>query len=301
MQAYDLTGTAASILAQPAASESLRRHDIATDAALCFAMFAVCDALAYLCLRYALPKHVEPSTATKLRGCIVSCVHDVVSVPFVLILQQSILMAADGPSGVLGIGPLAHVPMWQIDVAGAVFGGFIVWDICHHLMSWEAYAPMADLMAHHGAFLAMIYLNKDTLWLNYAFPILYTGEWSTFFLNIRIMYRLLGKEEMVWSALFALAFFVFRILLLGLLVTHLISQAPFLSQLLSTPLLLSYLGLLPAMYLLNCFWFYKIVCGIARVLNGQSDGSSDGMSTSSTADDTDGASAHDGGRRKKRQ
>ena len=67
MQAYDLTGTAASILAQPAASESLRRHDIATDAALCFAMFAVCDALAYLCV--AAMRHVEATQPPEQPAC----------------------------------------------------------------------------------------------------------------------------------------------------------------------------------------------------------------------------------------
>ena len=49
-------------------------------------------------------------------------------------------------------------------------------------------------------------------------------------------------------------------------------------MLLSPALLISYLGLLPAVYGLNVFWFSKICGGIARVLSGQTDGSSDGYS-----------------------
>ena len=89
------------------------------------------------------------------------------------------------------------------------------------------------------------------LWCNYAFPILLMGEWSTLLLNIRVIYRLLGRTEMLVSASFAITFFLTRIVFFGLLVLQLYSQFFQLKKLLSTPLLISYLGLLPAVYGLN--------------------------------------------------
>ena len=94
------------------------------------------------------------------------------------------------------------------------------------------------------------------------------AEWSTLFLNVRIIYRQLGKTETAISGLFALTFFVTRIVAFGGLLLHLLSQLAELKQLLSLPLQVSYFGLLPAMYCLNLFWFYKICQGVARVLSG---------------------------------
>merc|ERR1719240_1018787 len=123
-------------------------------------------------------------------------------------------------------------------------------------------------MMHHAGYLAMLVLNKDTLWVNWAFPVLYCGEWSTIFLNARGACRLLDRPDLVWSALFALSFFFTRVVVLGFLVAHLFSQAALLYQLLSAPLLVSYLGLVPAMYALNLFWFKKIAASVHTVLSG---------------------------------
>ena len=47
------------------------------------------------------------------------------------------------------------------------------------------------------------------------------GEWSTLLLNIRVIYRLLGRTEMLVSASFAITFFLTRIVFFGLLVLQL--------------------------------------------------------------------------------
>ena len=105
---------------------------------------------------------------------------------------------------------------------------------------------------------------------NYAFPILYLGEISTFFLSLRITYRMLDVPELYASSLFASTFFLTRIVTFGLLVVQLFSHAGDLTLLLSTPLLVSYLILLPALYCLNCYWFYKIFQSVLRVFQGGS-------------------------------
>ncbi len=53
------------------------------------------------------------------------------------------------------------------------------------------------------------------------------------------------------------------------------------ASLLPPAALLSYFGLLPAVYALNWFWFVKICQGIAKVLRGKADGSADGYSRDS--------------------
>ena len=67
----------------------------------------------------------------------------------------------------------------------------------------------------------MMLLNGDERSFNYAFPFIYLGELSTLFLNIRTMYKALGREELWVSLCFAISFFVTRILLFGGLLVHL--------------------------------------------------------------------------------
>ena len=50
------------------------------------------------------------------------------------------------------------------------------------------------------------------------------GEASTLLLNLRVMYKLLGVQEVLYSALFALLFFVTRVLVFGLLLVQLFSH-----------------------------------------------------------------------------
>ena len=88
-------------------------------------------------------------------------------------------------------------------------------------------------LLHHGVLFVMLWLNHDTLWFNYAFPVMYAGELSTFFLNVRLMYRALGVTELWASVAFAAAFFS---ALFGLLVAHLVLNADALRALLNPPL-----------------------------------------------------------------
>ena len=121
-------------------------------------------------------------------------------------------------------------------------------------------------LLHHGVLFVMLWLNHDTLWFNYAFPVMYAGELSTFFLNVRLMYRALGVTELWASVAFAAAFFTTRVLLFGALVAHLALNAAALRTLLGPPLRVSYLGLLPLLYGLNLFWWYQICKGIQKIM-----------------------------------
>ena len=267
---FDVVADAARCLRdQPNATEDrpIKLHLITS----IFLGFFLLETVLWMLLPRVLPQATPREARVKIREALISSVHDVVSVPFVFHLMHSTSLACDAvpsPKGFLGFGPLAHTPMRYVDLAGSVLVGFLLWNSAHYIWHHKVYASSGFVsnLVHHAAFITMVALNADTLWCNWAFGPLYMGEWSTFFLNVRLIYRLLDCEEMLVSALFALLFFLTRVVVFGLLAIQLVTQAPDLIRLLHAPQQISYLILLPAMYGLNLFWFYKIVLGIARVL-----------------------------------
>ena len=80
---------------------------------------------------------------------------------------------------------------------------------------------------------------------------------------------MLDVPESVASWGFALTFFVTRIIVFGLLVAQLFSQAFQLMALLSPMLQLSYLVLVPALYGLNWYWWLKIYRNAMKVMSGE--------------------------------
>ena len=88
------------------------------------------------------------------------------------------------------------------------------------------------------------------------------------FLNMRCIYRHLGKKELLISSLFAFTFFATRIVMFGLLVAQIFSHYSLLTTLLLPQLQLSYFVLLPSLYCLNCYWFAKIFLSVMRVVKG---------------------------------
>jgi hypothetical protein len=182
---------------------------------LSLAAFLLVDAAIFLALRLGAPS-LTHEAQVRTRGALVSCVHDVVAVPAAFFLLTKIVHPPADTQGPFGFGPHSHVRLCWLEPVGAIFIGFLLWDLVHYLMHGRVYhAELLTQLLHHSGFFAMLYLNKGTLPLNYAFPILYLGEISTLFLNIRLIYRSFGWPEQLYSALFALAFFVTRVLFIG--------------------------------------------------------------------------------------
>ena len=144
-------------------------------------------------------------------------------------------------AGPFGLALHSHVPFAAMDAAGGVLGGFLFYDLVHYIAHRAIYTKdLATQLLHHGVLFGMLWLNRNTLWFNYAFPVMYAGELSTSFLNVRLVYRALGATEQWASIAFAAAFFSTRVLLFGLLVAHLVLNADALRALLSPPLRVSY-------------------------------------------------------------
>ena len=252
-----------------AAASASRTTSVLLAAVAGLAIFALLEVACDLLMGRVTPGAAHEARV-RVRGCIVSCVHDVWALAVTLALAWSVVQpegspAAAGPFRWLALH--AHVPFAAMDKAGGVLGGFLLWDGLHYVAHRTIYAKeLAMQLLHHGVLFVMLWLNHDTLWFNYAFPVMYAGELSTFFLNVRLMYRALGVTELWASVAFAAAFFTTRVLLFGLLVAHLALNAVALHTLLGPPLRVSYLGLLPLLYGLNLFWWYQICKAIQKIM-----------------------------------
>lgn len=151
----------------------------------------------------------------RLRQEIISLIHDLYAIPASIFLITSIV-----PHNEFAV--LRHIPLQTLDTVGGVFVAYLLWDLQHLVRHRELFASeLIEQLAHHGCFFAMMLLNGDERSFNYAFPFIYLGELSTLFLNIRTMYKALGREELWVSLCFAVSFFVTRILLFGGLLVHL--------------------------------------------------------------------------------
>ena len=96
-------------------------------------VFFVVDGVLLFGLPMVLSSNRNWETRVKIREALVSCVHDIITVPLVFTLLNAISHVEDGPGGLLGVGPLAHIPMALIDQSGCVFIGFLLWDSLHYL------------------------------------------------------------------------------------------------------------------------------------------------------------------------
>ena len=268
---FDVANSASRcLLQQETLAATQERANLPMIIAASFIGFFLLELVLWLALPQVLPRNASREARVKIREAMVSSVHDLISVPIVFGLLHHISHSCDSPAGILGIGPLAFVPARHIDSAGSVLAGFLLWNSIHYIWHCDVHANgLVSNLVHHAAFLAMIALNADTFWCNWAFAPLYMGEWSTFFLNARVICKLLGRKELAVSALFALLFFFTRVVVFGALAAHFIAQASELRLLLPIGGQVSYLVLLPALYGLNLFWFWKICVGVMRTFNGE--------------------------------
>lgn len=260
------------------------RVSILQQVAMWMVFFACCEFLGYLVIRKLLLGGENARSRVEVRGAMMAALHCTIAVPAV-VMQWQYLKHPEGPdpNGFFGISILSFVPYYWMDKVGSIFTGYLFWDLSHYLLNRKIYAKtIVEQVVHHILFICMIGLNRNTLWCNYAFAVMYLGELSSFFLNLRLVYRSIGKKEILISAAFAATFTVTRVIVLGMLIHHILSHTAELRELLSPLLQISYLGLLPAVYAMNLWWFYKILTTIAKMFNKsgsnsqQVDGSADG-------------------------
>ena len=255
--------TQAQLIESATATECVSLLTFAAHCAFAYTVFVIVDVCIRLGMRRwsTLARSASAVHDAEVRQCLVSSVHALYSVGATFYLALCI----ERPFGV--DASLRHIPHGHITPVGCVFFAYLLWDLSHILFHCAIYAKcVAETAVHHVGFLLMMLINQRVLWFNYAFPVLYIGELSTFFLNTRLLYRKFEVPELWASACFALSFALTRIFLMGGLVLHLLASYQAALTLLGPALRVSYLGGIPAMYCLNLFWFSKIVANVRKTL-----------------------------------
>lgn len=253
----------ADLIGRAVAYESLEPQQFFACALVGYVVWAVIDLVVRRCMKGRWPAIGPPSATANIevRQCIVSSVHSVWSVGAAIFLMTRI----EQPFGV--DRALAHIPHRYINAVGIAFFSYLLWDLTHILHHRGVHGKtLVEQVTHHLCFMAMMTANQKVLWFNWAFPVLYIGELSTFFLNVRLLYRKFEMPELWVSASFALIFFLTRVVAMGIIVVHLLGSHQAAREILNPVMQVSYLVGLPAMYSLNLFWFHKIVDGVRRTL-----------------------------------
>lgn len=138
--------------------------------------------VAHLLLRRGLAS-VSPDIVVQVRRCVVSAGHDVFAVLAATTLLLSIEPYPEDTS-------VYYVPLEHLRLAACCLFAFFFWDLLHMLTNLRLYRnEVLEQGVHHVLYMLMILLNIDSTYYNYAFPILYLGELSSLFLNVRIAYR----------------------------------------------------------------------------------------------------------------
>ena len=146
--AYDVVACAEEVLAREPGI-TLREDDVPRLALAWIAFFVAAELLLVPLVR-RVAKTADGESRVRIRRALVSCVHDIITIPMVVALLASLSHASEGPGGLLGIGPLAHIPMHLIDKSGAVFVGFLLYDSGHYLVHCKR-SRLARAMSPHAS------------------------------------------------------------------------------------------------------------------------------------------------------
>lgn len=185
-------------------------------------------------------------------------------------------------SAVVGVMGVIHlIQMWPVQDAmlqlthashgimstNNIFIGYIIYDLFHVIAMYPKLGA-ADMVAHHCVFLTASMINGSYRLMPFAFGWLIVGELSTVFLNLRWFLIKTGRGHTqamhVTQVLFAISFFVLRVVVYLMGVGHLLifqhRQIRRLYQEGTVPLVFlgTTLTFIVAGSLLNLMWFQKI-------------------------------------------
>lgn len=146
---------------------------------------------------------------------------------------------------------------------GMVFMAYLVCDGFFVILYRKDFPNVAEMLAHHAVFLLACIFNSQQGRFFYMFGYLYFGELSSIFLGIRsLLKRLKVQEGSTWQAvnvLFALTFFLSRVVIMSFLLWDIFSSLPSIRSECSIPQQVMFLLLIPAGWLLNMVWMTRIV------------------------------------------
>ena len=157
-----------------------------------------------------------------------------------------------------------HAAVAGTMTTNVIFLSWLIYDVQHLVRSYPKLGGV-DTIAHHCGFIGVSLLCGHYGIMCFQFAWLITGELSSIALNIRWALIATGRGDTAMlkaaNVLFALAFFVTRVLLYGLGLVHLLRNHAALGSLegVRPSLVLFIVTMLAAGYGLNLMWMSKIV------------------------------------------
>ena len=206
---------------------------------------------------------LDASTTQTLKACAPSYVCSIV---------HSTVVGVMGVIHLIEMWPVNDVMLqlsrasYSIMSTNLIFMGYLVYDICHVLGKYPKLGG-ADMVAHHCVFVTASMINGNYRIMPFAFGWLIVGELSTIFLNLRWFWIKTGRGHTqamnVTQILFAISFFVLRVVIYLMGVGHLLYHHDGLRRLYQEGIvpfvfLSITLTFIVAGSLLNLMWFQKI-------------------------------------------
>ena len=157
-------------------------------------------------------------------------------------------------------------PSNSVEMTNLIFISWLIFDIIHIICSRGRLGGV-DMIAHHTGFIACGLVCGSYRVCPFPFAWLICGELSTPFLNLRWYLKLVGgnKESTgmkVNNVVFALLFFVSRVVVYGLGLAHIVANRTFLMggnmNNIPLPLISLVFGLLTGGYAMNLVWWNKV-------------------------------------------
>jgi hypothetical protein len=216
---------------------------------------------------FALPrlspqyKTLTPTNQVLLTISFVSCLH----ATFSTVSAAWLIGHIESPSTF----EKQFIPGTAVTTVGSVFFAYLLHDLIHNLgfLGKHFGKKRSEQVFHHLLFIAMVLMHSSSNEMNFSFPFVYVGELSTVFLDLRFMGKHFGcpSLESACTKLFALTFFLTRVVLFGWFCFQIFMNWEGISANVESPVIRSSLSILfPIALTLQVYWMYLILAVLRK-------------------------------------
>eukprot|EP00475_Leptophrys_vorax_P002046 TRINITY_DN11165_c0_g1_i1.p1 TRINITY_DN11165_c0_g1~~TRINITY_DN11165_c0_g1_i1.p1 ORF type:complete len:295 (+),score=60.86 TRINITY_DN11165_c0_g1_i1:38-886(+) len=219
--------------------------------------------------------NVHPKFSRQFAGYVVSTVHALITTYRGFSHMYALKSNPDTARVPMALYSNAFYSYFVEDVrAGVVITNqmvltYMAHDLVHSIARFPDLGGI-DSILHHVIFLMASFTAGWNKIFCFPFSWLVVGELSTPFLNVRWFLRATGQKESAFGSinnlLFALTFFIARVLIFGSGILEMINDFDFVWNGIVPQWGVRYVVInIFAAFLLNLFWFFKIAQGIVRL------------------------------------
>lgn len=223
----------------------------------CAAIFTIQIASGYILPKvFPAVKSLQEAKLVALRACLGSMFHSMFGALSSFWLFTKIQSPSPGFEKQV-------IPQELIRFVGSIFFGYMVHDLIHNMGYHGRHfgSKRWEQIFHHVLFMVIVVLHSSSSEMNFAFPFVYVGELSTVFLDMRFFFKSIGypKLHALSSKLFALSFFLTRIVLFGWFCGQIFVNWNAISKNVESLIVRSSLSILfPIALVLQMFWMIQI-------------------------------------------